>query len=30
MGMVNDIFVENQNDDYEYEELAGQEDFDAF
>ena len=30
VGMVNDIFVENQNDDYEYEEVARQEDFDAF
>lgn len=30
VGMVNDIFVENQNDDYEYEEVAGQADFDAF
>ena len=30
VGMVNDIFVENQNDDYDYEEVAGQEDFDAF
>ena len=30
VGMVNDIFVENQNDDYEYEEVADQADFDAF
>lgn len=30
VGMVNDIFVKNQNDDYDYEEVAGQEDFDAF
>ncbi len=28
--MVNDIFVENQNDDYEYDEVADQADFDAF
>lgn len=27
VGMVNDIFVENQNDDYEYEEVADQADF---
>ena len=30
VGMVNDIFVENQNDDYEYDEGADQADFDAF
>lgn len=30
VGMVNDIFVENQNDDFEYEEVADQADFDAF
>lgn len=30
VGMVNDIFVENQNDDYEYDEVADQADFDAF
>lgn len=27
VGMVNDIFVENQNDDYEYDEVADQADF---
>ena len=30
VGMVNDIFVENQNDEYEYDEIADQADFDAF
>lgn len=30
VGMLNDIFVENQNDDYEYDEVADQADFDAF
>ncbi len=30
VGMVNDIFVENQNDDYDYQEVASQEDFDNF
>lgn len=30
VGMVNDIFVENQNDEYEYDEVADQADFDAF
>lgn len=30
VGMVNDIFVENQNDGYEYDEVADQADFDAF
>ena len=30
VGMVNDIFVESQNDDYEYDEVADQSDFDAF
>lgn len=30
VGMVNDIFIENQNDDYEYVPLAIQEDFDKF
>lgn len=30
VGMVNDIFVENMNDDYEYKEVAGQDDFDRF
>ena len=30
VGMVNDIFVENMNDDYDYKELATQEDFDKF
>ena len=30
VGMVNDIFVENMNDDYEYKDVATQEDFDKF
>ncbi len=30
VGMVNDMFVENANDDYEYTPLATQEDFDRF
>jgi hypothetical protein len=30
VGMVNDIFVENMNDDYDYPTLASQEDFDRF
>lgn len=30
VGMVNDIFVENQNDDYDYNQLASQDDFDKF
>ena len=30
IGMVNDIFVESRNDDYKYETLASQEDFDRF
>lgn len=30
VGMVNDIFVENMNDDYEYKEVASQDDFDRF
>ena len=30
VGMVNDIFVEYMNDDYDYKELATQEDFDTF
>lgn len=30
VGMVNDIFVENMNDDYEYPQVASQEDFDKF
>ena len=30
IGLVNDMFIENQNDDYEYPELAGQDDFDKF
>ena len=30
VGMVNDIFIENQNDGYEYVPLATQEDFDKF
>lgn len=28
VGMVNDIFIENMNDNYDYKELATQEDFD--
>lgn len=30
VGMVNDIFVENMNDDCEYREVASQSDFDKF
>ena len=30
VGMVNDIFVENMNDDYDYKDVATQEDFDKF
>lgn len=30
VGMVNDIFVESQNDEYTYRELADQEDYDSF
>ena len=30
VGMVNDIFVENMNDDYDYNQLASQDDFDKF
>ena len=30
VGMVNDIFIENQNDDYEYDEVADQADYDTF
>jgi hypothetical protein len=30
VGMVNDMFVEKSNDDYDYETIATQEDFDAF
>ncbi len=30
VGMVNDIFVEKQNDEYDYQEIAGQDDFDRF
>lgn len=30
VGMVNDIFVENMNDDYDYREVASQSDFDKF
>lgn len=30
IGLVNDMFIESQNDDYEYPELAGQDDFDKF
>ncbi len=30
VGMVNDIFVENMNDDCDYSTVATQEDFDAF
>lgn len=30
VGMVNDIFVENANDEYNYATLASQEDMDAF
>ncbi len=30
VGMVNDIFIENSNDDYEYATIGGQEEMDAF
>ena len=30
IGMVNDMVVESQNDDYNYPQLANQEDFDRF
>lgn len=30
IGMVNDMFAESRNDDYEYNTLATQEDFDKF
>jgi len=30
VGMVNDIFIENQNDDFDYLPVATQEDFDNF
>ncbi len=30
VGMVNDMFVEKSNDEYDYETIATQEDFDAF
>ena len=30
MGLVNDIFTERQNDEYPYQELASQADFDRF
>lgn len=30
IGLVNDMFVESQNDEYEYPELAKQDDFDKF
>lgn len=30
VGMVNDMFIENQNDSYDYEVLATQDDFDRF
>lgn len=30
VGMVNDMFVEKSNDDYDYKEIATQEDFDKF
>lgn len=30
VGMVNDIFVEKQNDEYDYQEIANQDDFDKF
>lgn len=30
IGMVNDMFVEKSNDNYEWKELASQEDFDRF
>ena len=30
IGVVNDMYAESSNDDYNYEEIATQEDFDAF
>lgn len=30
VGMVNDMFVEKSNDDYDWKELASQDDFDRF
>ena len=30
IGMVNDMFVESRNDEYKYDEIATQEDFDRF
>ena len=30
VGMVNDMFVEKSNDDYDWKEIASQEDFDRF
>ena len=30
IGLINDMFTERENDDCEWRELAGQEDFDAF
>ncbi len=30
IGLVNDMFIENQNDEYDYPELATQDDFDRF
>ena len=30
VGMVNDMFVEKSNDDYDWKEIASQEDFDKF
>lgn len=30
IGMVNDMYAESSNDDYKYQEIATQEDFDAF
>ena len=30
IGLVNDMFIENGNDDYEYKEVATQEDMDRF
>lgn len=30
IGLVNDMFIESQNDDYKYPEIAEQDDFDKF
>lgn len=30
IGLVNDLFIENANDDYPYQQIATQEDFDRF